>query len=95
MATHKRRKVERALERKGFKRTEGHHVFFHYHTEAGEKTPIWTMTSHGRSGADIDKGLFKRMADQCGLTANEFRDLVECPMTRAEYERLLRNSRKV
>ena len=95
MATYKRRRVESALRHKGFRRTESHHSFFHYYTEAGEKTRIWTKTSHGRSGADIDKGLFKRMAGQCNLTANEFNDLVECPMSRADYEQRLRDAGKV
>ncbi|MDD9963097.1 MAG: hypothetical protein OXU70_13500 [Gammaproteobacteria bacterium] len=95
MATYKRRKVENALVRKGFRRKEGHHSFFHYHTEAGEKTPVWTKTSHGRSGADIHERLFKRMADQCGLTADEFGDLVECPMSRTDYEQRLRDLGKV
>ena len=95
MATYKRRRVESALLRKGFRRKESHHSFFHYHTEAGERSRIWTKTSHGRSGADIDKGLFKRMAGQCSLTADEFSDLVECPMSRADYEQHLRNLGKV
>lgn len=95
MATYKRRTVENALERKGFRRTERHHSFFHYYTNAGERTRVWTKTSHGRGGADIDRGLVKRMAHQCKLTADEFRDLVECPMSRSEYEQLLREMGKV
>ena len=95
MATYKRREVENALVRKGFCRKEGHHSFFHYETEAGERTRIWTKTSHGRSGADIDKGLFNRMANQCRLAADEFHDLVECPMSRTDYEQRLRDLGKV
>lgn len=95
MATHKRREIENALLHKGFRRKESHHSFFHHHTEAGEKTPVWTKTSHGRSGADIEKGLFRRMAQQCGLTAKEFSNLVNCPMSRTDYEERLRQLEKV
>ena len=92
---YKRRTVENALERKGFRRRESHHSFFHYYTEPGKRTRVWTKTSHGRAGADIGRGLFKSMASQCKLTADQFRDLIECPMSRADYEQHLRNSGKV
>ena len=62
MPTHKRRTVETALLAKGFRRRDTHHAFLHYYTEAGEKTPVWTKTSHGRPGADIDRRLVSRMA---------------------------------
>ena len=93
--TYKKRKVESALERKGFRRRETHHSIFQYYTEAGERTPVWTKTSHSRSGADIGKALFKRMAIQCRLDSDEFRRLVECPLSRAEYERRLRASANI
>ena len=92
---YKRRTIENALRRKGFQRRESHHSFFHYYTEAGQRTPVWTKTSHGHTGADINKGLFKRMARQCKLTAHEFRKLVDCPMSRTDYEQRLRNSGNV
>ena len=91
MATYKRRTVESALESKGFERKETHHSIFRYYTEAGERTTVWTKRSHGRSGADIGRELFKRMAKQCKLTTDEFRELVECPMSRADYEQRLRD----
>ena len=92
MPTYKRRTVETALLAKGFSRRDTHHAYLHYYTESGEKTPVWTKTSHGRPGADIDRRLFSRMAGQCKLAADEFRDLVECPMSREAYERRLCDS---
>ena len=92
MATYKRRTVETALLGKGFRRRDTHHTFLHYYTVGGEKAPVWTKTSQGRPGADIDRRLASRMARQCKLTADEFRDLVECPMSRTAYERRLRES---
>ena len=71
---------------KGFRRRDTHHAYLHYYTESGEKAPVWTKTSHGRPGADIGRRLLSRMARQCKLTTDEFRDLVNCPMSREAYE---------
>jgi hypothetical protein len=48
-----------------------------------------TKTSHG-SGGDISDDLLARMAKQCGVTKGQFLKLVDCPLTRQEYEELLR-----
>ena len=80
---------------KGFRRRDTHLTFLHYYTvsgEKGEKAPVWTKTSHGRPGADIDSRLASRMARQCKLSSDEFRNLVECPMSRTAYERRLRSA---
>ena len=88
-ATYKRAAVESALEAKGFRRRKSHHIFFVYHTEDGEKTPVWTKTSHGKGGADIPDNLIGRMAKQCKLRTAQFRDLVDCSLSQAGYEALL------
>ena len=88
-ATYKRAAVESALEAKGFHRRESHHSYFFYHTEEGMKTPVWTKTSHGRGGADIPNNLIGRMAKQCKLRTADFRALVDCSLSQAEYESLL------
>ena len=43
-----RSSVEAALTLKGFKKVEGDHTFFIYHSQAGKKSPVRTKTSHGR-----------------------------------------------
>ncbi len=88
-ATYKRAAVESALKAKGFRRRESHHSYFVYYTEGGMKTPVWTKTSHGKGGADISNKLRSRMAKQCKLRTAEFRDLVDCSLSQAEYEALL------
>lgn len=88
-ATYKRAEVERALEAKGFRRSESHHSYFVYYTEDGTKTPVRTKTSHGKGGADIPNNLFSRMAKQCKLRTADFRDLVDCSLSQAGYEALL------
>lgn len=88
----KRRDIERALERKGFKRTEGNHSFFIYYTQAGKKTHVRTKTSHGKGGKDIGDPLINRMAKQCRLTSGDFRQLVDCRLSREGYEAKLKAS---
>ena len=86
----KRQEVGRALEGKGFVRQEGRHVFFFYHTrERKLKTSVWTMMSHGNSGADISKSLSAKMAKQCRINKAEFARLIDCSLSRKAYENLL------
>ena len=88
----KRRDIEKALERKGFKREEGDHSFFIYYTRAGRKTIVRTKTSHGRGSEDIRGALISRMAKQCKLTNGDFRQLVDCRLSRKGYENKLEAS---
>lgn len=78
--------VERGLLRKGFEKSQTDHSKFAYYLMSGEKTLVWTKTSHGSSGSDISAGLVKMMAQQCHLSVDEFHRLIDCPLTRAEYE---------
>ena len=84
----KRREVEQALESKGFMRRERAHVFFLYHTREGLKTSVRTMTSHGNSGADIDRSLISKMARQCRIERPEFERLIDCSLSQEDYEKL-------
>lgn len=93
--TFKKRDVEQALESKGFERRENDHSFFIYHTKGGRKTSVRTKTSHGRGGRDIGDPLIKNMAEQCKLNMQKFKDLVECPLSREEYEDMLVNEEHI
>lgn len=84
-----RRAVMAALERKGFVASEGDHTYFIYHTADGRKTLAKTKVSH--SGKDIADPILGMMARQCKLTAPQFRNLVDCPLSREAYETILRN----
>lgn len=88
----KRRDVEASLERKGFSRKEGDHAFFIYYTKSGSKTPVRTKTSHGTSKKDLGEALVSLMAKQCKLTKAEFEQLIECPLSREEYEKKLQEN---
>lgn len=85
----KQRDVETGLLRKGFVKSQTDHNYFTYFSIAGEKTVIKTKTSFGASGSDIDSGLIKFMARQCKLDVNDFHRLVDCPLSREEYEALV------
>ena len=85
----KRLDVMAALERKGFSRREGDHAYFIYQTERGTRTDVRTKTSHGRSGVDISDSLLSRMARQCHMSNSQFRNFVDCSLTRRGYEFVL------
>jgi predicted RNA binding protein YcfA (HicA-like mRNA interferase family) len=87
-----RRRVDRALQSKGFQRDEdGSHVAFAYVTQDGRRSVVRTHISHGRD-RDISDDLLAKMARQCRLTRPQFDRLVDCPMERREYEELLRGT---
>lgn len=84
-----RRDIEASLSKKGFEKSEGDHSFFTYHMLAGGKTSAWTKTSHGTSHKTLGDTLTSKMARQIGLTHGQFKLLIECPMSRVEYENIL------
>jgi hypothetical protein len=84
-----RRSVVAALEKKGFSASAGDHNFFTYQTSDGQKTSVWTKTSHGSSHRTLGDPLVSAMAKQCGLTKGQFNQLVECPLSREAYEQIL------
>ena len=85
----KRGEIEAGLERKGFRRRESDHSHFIYYTEEGKQTSVWTKTSHGRRNVDIRAALLGRMARQCRLSHQQFRDLIECSLSRRQFEETL------
>ena len=81
-----RRDVEASLLAKGFKKVEGDHSFFIFHDKNGKKSPVRTKTSHGTSSKQLDDSLVSMMAKQCRLANKDFKDLVNCPLSRQAYE---------
>ena len=53
------------------------------------RTSVRTMTSHGKRSADIGDPILSRMAKQCHLSNQEFRDFVDCSLSRNDYESVL------
>ena len=89
-----KRDVEAGLLSKGFQPKPGDHHYFVYVALDGKKAVAKTKTSHGR-GFDISDSLLGMMAQQCALTRAQFLKLIECPLSRKEYEAILRQAGKL
>lgn len=89
-----RRKILKNLEKKGFVRVrEGKHIILKYFLD-GEPTLIRTLVSHGTSHRTVSSGLLSQMARQCKLSSEQFKNLIDCNLTKQEYELFVRNLRK-
>ncbi len=83
----KHRDIRTAMTSKGFViDNQRHHVFLAYRREDGILTNFRTKLSHSSAGSDVSDNLLGQMAKQVGLARPDFLRLVDCPMTRAEYE---------
>ena len=82
----KKRDVAKGLKGKGFDEDKGRdHIYYTYRTLGGAKTTVSTKISHGSSG-DIDISLLGLMARQCLLPIPSFRRLIDCTLSREDYE---------
>ena len=86
MSTIKTKDIRDALTGKGFRSAEKHHEMFWLFVN-GRKTSIRTRLSHGSS--EYDDGLLGLMARQLKLRRADLDKLIECPLTEAEYVKLL------
>lgn len=77
--------VEAALLDKGMERDENHHHMFRKTIEG--VTHLVTRTSHGSS--EINDHLAGLMGKQLCLQVKEFWRLVDCPLSEAEWDRLV------
>lgn len=87
MTVLKTARIRSSLQKKGFVASEGDHTFFHYINGDGKKTAVMTKISHGKS--EISDPLIGQMAKQVNLSKNQFMDLVNCPLSKEEYESIL------
>jgi hypothetical protein len=80
-------KAKRALRDKGFQKRDGVHERYRFFNERGERTGGYTFFSvGGRKSAEIGPSMMKRMQRQLRLASvKEVADLLNCPMTHAEY----------
>ena len=82
-----RNDVVDALERKGFQKKDGgDHEYFIYWTTAGKKTMKKTKVSRGTAHKSIGDNLLGKMSKQVGLTKPLFMELIDCTLSRAQYE---------
>ena len=84
------RAVERGLLRKGFRIKNSRHRHFTYIKLNGQGADhVTTVMSHG-SGRDIRDHLLAKMARQLHLTRQQFDALIDCRLSQAEYEAMMR-----
>jgi len=85
MAQRKRTEIQDALIAKGMVQDDSHHHMFRKDVDG--VTTLVTRTSHNMK--TVGDKLAKRMANQCCLTLGEFWDLVDCPLSEAEWDQLV------
>ena len=84
-----RRDVESALPKKGFRREDTHHIYFH-HFYQGKYTGIFTYVSHGAN--TIGDSLIQLMKKQLRLNSpHQVIGLVNCPISGDEYNQILKS----
>ncbi|MDI9349349.1 MAG: hypothetical protein QM537_05045 [Candidatus Symbiobacter sp.] len=81
------KKSERTLQRKGFILDNRDHKYFVYIASNGIDTGVTTKTSHGEK--ELSDNMLNLMARQCKLSRKEFLDLIDCPLSREQYEKIL------
>ena len=86
------RVIESALVKKGFVKSQGDHHYFTYQTIGGLITPIKTKTSYSPKHKSIGDSLLGMMCRQCRLNTQKFLELIDCPMTREQYETILKDA---
>jgi hypothetical protein len=80
--------VEPGLKKKGFSVEQGKDIIFRHYYK-GKRSGPWTKISHG-ARHDIHDSLVSEMKKQLKLqTAKQVRDLCECPMSEADYVKIL------
>ena len=89
MIPRKRDDVVTALTKKGFAQSNNDHMKFTFINTAGKKTQVWTKISRGSSHRDIGVPNLSRMARQGKLSNTDFDRLLDCPLSREEYEDML------
>ena len=57
----------------------------------GKKTSIFTIFSRGSSHKEYGNSLLGKMSTQLKLSKDELNNLITCPLTRDEYEKMLKD----
>jgi hypothetical protein len=78
--------VKAGLLAKGMVPTESHHLMLKKTVDG--VTEVITRMSH--DDKEISGGLAKLMAHQCYLHAAEFWDLIDCPLSQEDWEKLIK-----
>ena len=88
MTVYKSKEIGASLKKKGFvENLSRDHIRYTLYVD-GKKTEIYTFISHGKK--DYDDFLISKVKNQLRLQSkSEFQNLIECPMTKENYIKLL------
>ena len=86
MRPRKARNVAHGLERKGFVRYEGDHRHYVLNV-AGKSTGVRTKISHGTG--ECSRSILGEMAKDLHLSSSELKALLDCPLSKSAYLKLL------
>lgn len=89
MTSLKSNNIIKGLIKKGFQKRQSDHVHlvFYYNDK---RTEIWTKVSHG-GNKEIGDNLIKKMCKQLKLNKQEFKNLVDCTISKEDYVQKLKN----
>ena len=91
--TYSGREIERGLTKKGFILLGGRRDHRRLCLVVdGDQTPITTKVSHSRK--DVRRYIFKKIAEQCKLSVEDLRALLECPLRKEDYAERVRTQLK-
>jgi hypothetical protein len=79
-------RVGRNLQSKGFRPEKRDHIFYRFYVH-GRKSDVRTKISHGATQCSTP--LLSHMAKQVHLSADQFAQLLDCPLTVDDYIRIL------
>lgn len=85
-------KVKSSLLKKGFTEENGDHHFYILFI-GGKQTIVRTKVSHNKQ--DIGDGLISAMSKQLFLKKKQFLDLINCPLSKEKYIKILKNKGKI
>lgn len=86
-----RKKIEKALRKKGFVKKEGSNHRVYILSVDGLKTSISTIISRGSGYKVYSASLLGQMKGQLKLTNKQLLDLIDCPLSKEDYMNHLSN----
>ncbi|MCD4656207.1 MAG: hypothetical protein K8S87_01555 [Planctomycetes bacterium] len=86
--------IIRNLRRKGFVQSESKHKHFRYYDLTGERTPIFTVISHGIK--EYNNVLLKRIGEEIRLRKNQdLLGFIDCHVDQVKYEKILKSQNEL
>lgn len=88
MSTYRTKEIKKALLNKGFRQKNTDHEMFWLWVN-DKKTSVRTRLSFGSKAKEYGDNLLGCMARQLKLPRAELDELIECPLSKEEYQKIL------